>query len=73
MNGASVFSTLTDEILWNKLAPAVKQLEMQIQQHYFPCIAELAKEITKNPWRPKTKLGLKSGVVSMTKARTSVL
>lgn len=63
VNEATIFCNQTDEIFWNEIAPAIKQLEMQIQQHYFTRTAELAKEV-KNSWRPKTKLHLKSRVVS---------
>lgn len=44
-----------------------------MQPHYFTCIAEHAKEVKKNPWRPPTKLELKSRAVSITKARTTIL
>ena len=55
---------MTDEIFWKQKAP--EQLEMQMQQHYFTRVAELAKEVKKDSWRPKTKLELKSRVVSIT-------
>lgn len=31
VNDSSIFCNLTDEVFWNDIAPAVKQLEMQIQ------------------------------------------
>lgn len=64
VNEPTIFCNQTDEIFWNEIAPAIKQLEMQIQQHYFTGTAELAKEVRKNSWRPKTKLQLKSRVIS---------
>lgn len=63
VNEATIFCNQTDEIFWNEIAPVIKQLEMQIQ-HYFTRTAELAKEVRKNSWRPKTKLQLKSRVIS---------
>lgn len=55
VNGTSIFC---NQIFWNEITPAIKQLEMQIQQHYFTRTAELAKGVKKNSWRPKTKLQL---------------
>lgn len=55
---------MTDEIFWNQKGP--EQLERQMQQHYFTPVAELAKEVKKDSWRPKTKLELKSRGVSIT-------
>lgn len=46
---------------------------MQKQQHYFTCVAELAKEVKKNSWRLKTKMKLKIRVISITEARTTGL
>lgn len=73
VNGTFTFYNPTDEIFWKEMAPAMQQLEMQIQQHCFTCIAEHAKKFKENPPGPTTKLELKSRVISITKARTIIL
>lgn len=44
VGGTSTCCSLTDEVFWKEIALAIKQLEMQMQQHNFTCVAELAKK-----------------------------